>query len=66
MSAFMYICAPLVYLVSAEARRRLLDSPGTGVTNGCVQLCGYLELNLDLLQEQQALLTTDPFLQPPF
>lgn len=34
--------------------------PGTRVTNGCELLCWCWELNLDPLQEQNIILTTEP------
>jgi hypothetical protein len=37
---------------------------GTGVTDGCELPFGCLELNLDPLQEQHELLTTEQFLKP--
>lgn len=39
-------------------------SPGTGVRDSCELPCGWWELNLDPLEEQQVLLTDYPFLQP--
>lgn len=39
-------------------------SPGTGVTNGCELLCGYIKLTSVPLQEQEVLLTTEQYLRP--
>lgn len=39
-----------------------LESPGTGVTDGCEAPCGGLELNMGHLEEQLAVLTSDPSL----
>lgn len=35
----LHICAPLVYLVCAEARRGIRD-PGNEVSDGCKPPCG--------------------------
>jgi hypothetical protein len=40
-------------------------SPETGVTDSCELPCWCWELNLDPLEEQPVLLTTEPSLQPP-
>lgn len=50
-----------MYLVSTRSK----DSPGTEVTDSCKLLSGCWVLNPDPLQEQQVLLTTKAFLQPP-
>lgn len=42
-----------------------IESPRTGLMGGCELSCGYWELNLGALQEQQVLLTDEPSLQPP-
>ena len=47
----------------AEAEENV-GSPGTGVTDGCEPTYRGWELNLDPLEEQQVLLTAEPFLQP--
>ena len=39
--------------------------PGTGITDSCGLPCGCWELNLDPLEEQPVLLTTEPSLQSP-
>lgn len=41
-------------------------SHGTAVTDGCEPLCGFWGQNLGLLQDQEALLTTEPSAQPSF
>lgn len=46
-----------------ESRRGYL-TPGAGVASGCEALHGSWELNLDLPQEQLAILTAGPLLQP--
>ena len=43
-----------------------IRSPGTGVTDTCVLLCGYWELNPGPLEDQPVLLTAEPSLQPLF
>ena len=43
-----------------------LRSPGTSYMSGCEPPCRWWELNLGLLQEQEMLLTTGPFLQANF
>lgn len=40
--------------------------PGIEVTDGCEPLCGFWGQNLGLLQDQEALLTTEPSAQPSF
>lgn len=37
---------------------------GTGVAESCELLCGFWESNLDLLEAQLVILTTEPSLQP--
>ena len=39
--------------------------PDTGVRDGCEPPCGFWELNLGPLKEQQVLLTAEPSLQLP-
>lgn len=39
-----------------------LESPGTGVTDGCEAPCGGLELHMGHLEEHLAVLTSDPSL----
>jgi hypothetical protein len=39
-------------------------SPGTGITDGCEPLCGWLGPNLGPLEEQPVFLTAEPSLQP--
>jgi hypothetical protein len=41
-----------------------IESPRTGLMGGCELSCGYWELNLGALQEQQVLLTDKLSLQP--
>jgi hypothetical protein len=41
-----------------------VKSPGTGVIDNYELSCGCWELNLSPLEEQPALLTTEPSLQP--
>ena len=45
-------------------RPEVVGSPGTGVMDGCKPPCGCWELNLDPLEEQPVLLTTEISLQP--
>lgn len=57
MSAvYMYACVPHVYLVPKAIGVR---SHGTGVTDNCELPCGDQTWVLGLLQEKQALLTTE-------
>jgi E3 ubiquitin-protein ligase NEDD4 len=42
--------------------RRDVGSPGTGVMDGCEPQCGFWELNLSVMQEQQVLLPAEPCL----
>lgn len=46
-----------------EFRRRYL-TPGAEAAGGCEALHGSWELNLDLQQEQRAILAAEPRLQP--
>ena len=50
-----------VYLVPTEVRK-VDQLPGTGVADGCEPSCGFWELNLGPLGEQQV--TVEPSLQP--
>ena len=43
-------------IVTMEVRRERVRFPGTGITDGWEPSCGYLELILGHLQEQQVLL----------
>lgn len=52
----MYACVPHVYLVPEAIGVR---SHGTGVTDNCELPCGDQTWVLGLLQEKQALLTTE-------
>jgi len=64
---YLYVCMH-VHPVCAWCLRRSeegIRSPGTGDKEGCEPPCGFWELNLGPLQEQQVLLTTEPSLQPP-
>jgi hypothetical protein len=45
-------------------REKSIRCLGTGITDGCELPCGCLELNLDALQEQPVLPTTEPSPQP--
>jgi hypothetical protein len=47
-----------VYAVSLEARGGGWLLSGTGVTDGCDPLCGYLESKSGPLEEKPVLLTT--------
>lgn len=53
---YMYACVPHVYLVPKAIGVR---SHGTGVTDNCELPCGDQTWVLGLLQEKQALLTTE-------
>ena len=61
----MYECAPPLCLVPTEIRSGH-QMPGTGVIDGCEPPRECWEVNLDPQQEQQVLLTTEPFLWSPF
>ena len=61
--SFHFICkcyewVPFVYLVPSKVREENLI-PWTGVIDGYKPPCGYWELNLSSLQEQQMLLTAE-------
>ena len=60
--AFMQICSQWVYLVDIEARSYKIS-----LSWGCCSLwaaqCQYCKLILSPLQEQQMILTTEPFLR---
>jgi hypothetical protein len=51
----------LLCMVFAKAREGV-RSPGTGITVGCEPPYGWWELNLDLLEEQPVLFSTEPSL----
>jgi hypothetical protein len=57
----MYVCVLCACLVVIEEGTRF---PKTGVTDGSEPPCWCWELNPGPLQEQTALLTTEPSLQP--
>jgi hypothetical protein len=42
------------------SQKKSVGSPGTGVTDGCKPPCGFWELNVGPLQEQQVLFTAEP------
>lgn len=60
--AHVYICAPHVCLVSAEARRGNQSDP-LDPTDGCEPSCGYRKSNLGPLEVHPVFLTVGPFLQ---
>jgi hypothetical protein len=53
-----------VYYESSWCLRQPERGCGTGLPDGCEPQCGFWELSLDLLEEQQVLLTSEPSLQP--
>lgn len=60
--AHVYICAPHVCLVSAEARRGNQSDP-LDPTDGCEPSCGCRKSNLGPLEVHPVFLTVGPFLQ---
>lgn len=64
------LCVQMFYLhimcitgcLRPEEARRVIRSPGTGVTDHC----GYWKPNLGLFQEQKTLLISESFLQPHY
>lgn len=52
----MYVCAPRVCLEPLEPRR-VCQIPWIGIPGGCKLTCGFWELNVGSLQEQQVFLT---------
>lgn len=58
MKVCVHVCA-----VTKEARRGRWI-PGTGVTDHCELKHGGWEMNLGHLEDQQAILVTEPTLQP--
>ena len=61
---YVHICVPCVPV--PEETEEGLGSPETSYMSGCEPPCRWWELNLGLLQEQEILLTTGPFLQAKF
>lgn len=60
---YMYVCVSYVCLASTEAIRGH-GSSGTGNIVSCEHSCVCRALNLDPLEEQPGLWTTEPSLQP--
>lgn len=60
--AFMYIYAPHVYSAQGAQKRGL--APPELELQSCKLPCGFWKPNLGLVQEQQALLTTELSYQP--
>lgn len=57
----VFACMYVHHACNAEPKEAIKSS-GTRVTDGYESLCGYWESNLGPLEEQPALLTTEPSL----
>jgi hypothetical protein len=62
---YVYWCFSYIY-VCVQCLQRAMDPLELELIGGCDQICGCWELNLDPLEEQPVLLTTEPPLETPF
>jgi hypothetical protein len=58
---YVRVCAPCI---EGQGGLRDIELLATGVIGGCETLCGCWELNPSPVQQQQVLLTNEPFQQP--